>query len=79
MDQELAMQIIKWTAIVFAAGFIGYFGRYLSMQVIDQMRRKKAAENKDEQKRPMGKYEYKLEKRKAKAEKKKAKARKKNK
>lgn len=77
MDQELAMQIIKWTAIVFAAGFIGYFGRYLSMQVIDRMRKKKAAENKGEQKGPMGKYEYKLEKRKAKAEKKKAKARKK--
>ncbi|MBW3014174.1 hypothetical protein KY335_02930 [Candidatus Woesearchaeota archaeon] len=69
---ELTVNILKWTAIVFAAGFVGYFGRYLSMQIIEKMRKKKA-----EEKRAMSKYDYKLEKKKTKAEKKKAKAKKK--
>ncbi len=25
---NLALEILKWVRIVFAAGFIGYFGRY---------------------------------------------------
>ena len=29
--------VIKWIAVVFAAGFVGYFGRYLSMQLIDKV------------------------------------------
>ncbi|MBW2987653.1 hypothetical protein KY336_03835 [Candidatus Woesearchaeota archaeon] len=62
---ELTAQILKWAAIVFAAGFVGYFGRYLSMWIIDKMHKKK--------KKPVGKYEYKLEKRRMKAKKKKKK------
>ncbi len=37
-----AAQILTWVGIVFAAGFIGYFGRYLSMLIIDRMQKKKA-------------------------------------
>ena len=34
-------EVLKWVALVFAAGFIGYFGRYLSMLIIERMRRKR--------------------------------------
>jgi hypothetical protein len=62
---ELTAKIIKWAIIVFAAGFVGYFGRYLSMWLIDKMHKKKKHE-----KKPMGKYEYKLEKKRLKKKKK---------
>lgn len=35
-------EILKWVGLAFAAGFIGYFGRYLSMLIIDRIRKKKA-------------------------------------
>jgi hypothetical protein len=35
-------EILKWVGIVVAAGFVGYFGRYLAMLIIDKMRRKQA-------------------------------------
>ena len=38
------LEILKWIGIVFIAGFIGYFGRYLSMMIIDRIQRKKRAE-----------------------------------
>ena len=38
---NLTIEILKWVGIVFAAGFIGYFGRYLSMLLIERLRRKK--------------------------------------
>ena len=34
--------ILKWVGIAFAAGFIGYFGRYLGMLLIDRMRRRRS-------------------------------------
>ncbi len=34
-------EILKWIGIVFMAGFIGYFGRYLSMIIIERLRKKK--------------------------------------
>ena len=37
-----ALDILKWIGIVLAAGFVGYFGRYLAMQIIEKMRKKKA-------------------------------------
>jgi len=40
-SDNLALEILKWVGIVFAAGFIGYFGRYLSMLLIERLRRKK--------------------------------------
>ena len=42
-DDNLAAEILVWVGLVFAAGFIGYFGRYLGMIIIDRVRRKKAA------------------------------------
>ncbi|MDO9574024.1 MAG: hypothetical protein Q7I94_03430 [Candidatus Contubernalis sp.] len=35
------LNILKWIGIVLAAGFIGYFGRYLSMLIIERLHRKK--------------------------------------
>ena len=35
------LQILKWVGIVFAAGFIGYFGRYLSMLIIERLHKRK--------------------------------------
>ena len=35
------LDVLKWVGLVFGAGFIGYFGRYLSMLLIDKLRKKK--------------------------------------
>ena len=35
------LEILKWIGLVFVAGFVGYFGRYLSMLLIDRVRKKK--------------------------------------
>jgi len=37
-----ALDILKWIGIVLAAGFVGYFGRYLAMQIIEKVHKKKA-------------------------------------
>jgi hypothetical protein len=37
------VEVLKWIGIVLAAGFIGYFGRYLAMAIIDKMNKKKSA------------------------------------
>jgi len=47
------LEILKWIGIVFAAGFIGYFGRYLSMIILGKIHKKKPelspeAKNKEE-------------------------------
>ena len=36
------MEILKWIGIVLAAGFVGYFGRYLAMQIIEKVHKKEA-------------------------------------
>jgi hypothetical protein len=38
---NLALEILKWVGIALAAGFVGYFGRYLAMHIIDRMRKKR--------------------------------------
>ncbi|GAH57828.1 unnamed protein product [marine sediment metagenome] len=38
------LDILKWVGLVFAAGFIGYFGRHLSMVLIERMRRRKSTQ-----------------------------------
>ncbi|MEJ2740290.1 MAG: hypothetical protein P8105_10785 [Dehalococcoidia bacterium] len=38
---EQVIEALKWVGIVFLAGFIGYFGRHLSMILIERLRRKK--------------------------------------
>ena len=37
------IDILKWIGIALAAGFVGYFGRYLAMLIIDRVRGKKHA------------------------------------
>ena len=34
------LEILKWIGIVLAAGFVGYFGRYLAMMILRQAGRK---------------------------------------
>ena len=41
MNEQL-LNALKWIGIVFVAGFIGYFGRYLSMMIIERLRRGKS-------------------------------------
>jgi len=36
------VDILKWIGLVLAAGFIGYFGRYLSMLLIDRIHKRKS-------------------------------------
>ena len=36
------LDILKWIGIVLAAGFVGYFGRYLAMLILDRAHKKKA-------------------------------------
>ncbi len=36
-----AIDVLKWIVVALGAGFIGYFGRYLAMILIDRARRKK--------------------------------------
>jgi len=38
------VEVLKWIGIVFAAGFVGYFGRHLAAALIERLRRKKAAQ-----------------------------------
>ena len=85
MDFQLSTQpleILKWVGIVFAAGVIGYFGRYLGMLIIERARRTKPdsspppevkdvttvseADKTEEQKLKLEKKRLKLEKKKAK-------------
>ncbi|MDP7179707.1 MAG: hypothetical protein QF824_00355 [Candidatus Woesearchaeota archaeon] len=60
-------EILKWVFIVFVAGFIGYFGRYLSKWVIGLFRGKKADSGTVVNHRD---GDYKIEKKKLKLEKK---------
>jgi len=39
-----ASDILKWVGLVFAAGFIGYFGRYVGMLIIERLRRRRAGQ-----------------------------------
>jgi len=70
-----SLEILKWVGIVLAAGFIGYFGRYVAMLIIEKMRRKKAEQTPTATKDsasghddPRAEAELKLEKKRAKAE-----------
>jgi len=38
---NVALEVLKWIGLAFAAGFIGYFGRYLSKIIIERARRKR--------------------------------------
>ena len=71
------LDILKWVGVVFVAGFIGYFGRYLSMLIIVRMRKRKLQQTPGtvsaSEQTLIEETRLKLEKKKAKAEAKKAK------
>jgi len=70
------LEILKWIGIVLAAGFIGYFGRYLAMLILGRLHKKgleaSNVENVDakhsKQTAVIDDSSYKLEKKKAKQE-----------
>ena len=69
------LEILKWVGIVLAAGFIGYFGRYLAMMIIERVHKKKSQETSvTAPSITLETAQLEIEKEKAKAEKKKAKA-----
>ena len=35
------VEVLKWVGVVLAAGFVGYFGRYLAMLVLEKLHRRK--------------------------------------
>ncbi|UCC92032.1 MAG: hypothetical protein JSV39_02110 [Candidatus Aenigmatarchaeota archaeon] len=77
MNPELVQQILFWAAVVFIAGFIGYFGKYLSKLILGKIHKKGLhGPKKGEPGKPMGKrdYDYLIEKQKLKLEKKRMKA-----
>ncbi len=79
------LEILKWVGIVLAAGFIGYFGRYLAMMIIERVHQKKTQETSvtappitpETIQLEIEKQQAKIEKKKAKAEAKRAKKEKK--
>ena len=38
---NMTVEVLKWVGIALAAGFIGYFGRYFAMLIIERMRANK--------------------------------------
>ncbi len=70
------MDILKWVGIVLAAGFVGYFGRYLAMMIIERVNKKKSQETSATAPPVTSKTaQLEIEKQKAKLAKKKTKAR----
>ena len=79
---DTVLEVLKWVGIVLAAGFIGYFGRYLAMLIIERMRRRRAGETpavepvkeaSASQESRLAESQLKVEKKRAKAEAKRAK------
>lgn len=68
------IEVLKWVGIVLAAGFVGYFGRYLAMLIIERVHKKKAERATVVQTPSPETVQLEIEKEKAKIEKKKAKA-----
>ena len=75
------LEVLKWIGVVLAVGFIGYFGRYLSMLMIERIHRRESQQIPAEptKEEPVSRAatpeeaQLKLEKKRAKAEAKKAK------
>jgi len=68
METDTILTILKWVGLVFAAGFIGYFGKFLSKVIISKIRKgKKSPETIQPTKEEL---DYKIEKKKLKLEKK---------
>ena len=79
---DTVLEVLKWVGVVLAAGFIGYFGRYLAILLIERVRRKKAGAGPDTEaareisagpEERLAEAQLKVEKKRAKAEAKRAK------
>lgn len=75
MDWETVISILKWIGLAFAAGLIGYFGKFLGQRIIARFSKNKAnAKSKEtppaQSPLPNEKPDYKLEKKRLKQEKK---------
>ncbi len=71
------VEILKWAAVIFVAGFIGYFGKYLSKLVLSRIHKSGPEGAKSAPEKPAKtreEMEYILEKKRLKIEKKRAKA-----
>jgi hypothetical protein len=82
MDWDTVISILKWIGLVFAAGLVGYFGKYLGQKIIARFSKNKPGENIDKNKQtsaPPGKekQDHKLEKKRLKLEQKQLKKQKK--
>jgi hypothetical protein len=64
------MDVLKWVAIVFAAGFIGYFGKYLAKFLIGRLHKSKVGRSSVAQpaEDKQNKSDYKREKKRLKIE-----------
>ncbi len=38
------LEVLKWMVLVFAAGFVGYFGKYLGIQLISRLKNAREAQ-----------------------------------
>lgn len=70
LDPEIMQQVLFWAAVVFIAGFIGYFGKYLSKIILGKVHKKGPHGPKKDQPASKEDYKYKIEKQKLKLEKK---------
>ena len=77
MEESTFITILKWIGLVFAAGFIGYFGKYLSKIIIAKFHKQKKSTDitppVNDSLSKKEKLDYKIEKKKLKLEKKKLK------
>jgi hypothetical protein len=71
------MSILKWIGIVFVAGFIGYFGKFLAIKIISRFSKKKESAPAKPNSPTKEELDYKLEKKRLKLEKKRIKKEKK--
>jgi hypothetical protein len=75
MDWDTVISILKWIGLAFAAGLIGYFGKFLGKRIINRFSENKASTQSKEPppaqpSLPNEKPDYKLEKKRLKQEKK---------
>jgi hypothetical protein len=75
MEWDTVISILKWIGLAFAAGLIGYFGKFLGQRIINRFSKNKhSTQSKDpppaKPSLPDEKLDYKLEKKRLKLEKK---------
>jgi hypothetical protein len=62
INNEIALTIIKWVFIVFAAGIIGQFGKSLTLRILDWWKKRKAKSSPTTPSKKLSKLEKKKQK-----------------